>query len=295
MTKRVQIKTVDKRVQLREAFRQAVKTADELLDEGAGDVGGENYGSDEDGDGATHIHIHTGAAEPAASAVAAAGQDDGEGGEGGGEDPVEARFQAIESTLATIVEQLGKLTGGNGETGDEDPNLDPNAKPLPKEEPVLDEAPDPDGFPEEKVKTMDSAALQTSYSALLASVEILVPGFRVPTFDASAKRKATVDGMCQLRRKVMDVAYATKDGQELIEGIAGAKNLELTKMPCADLATLFNASVGAKRVMNNRAATGDAGKLAASLDQAGKPGKVQSIADLNKANEAFWAKQATTA
>jgi hypothetical protein len=293
MATRVQIKTADKRVQLRKALRQAVATADQLLDEGAGAGGEEELEPGEEGgdEGATHIHIHTNGSEPEAKpAVKAEGQDDGEGGE----DPTEARFQAIETTLAQLVEMMGKLTGGTGtdDGGEDDPAA---AAPVKKDEPVLDEAPDPDDLPADQVKTMDSAALQTSYADLLANVEILVPGFRSPTFDAKAKRKATVDGMCGLRRKAMDTAYATKDGQELIEGVAGATNLDLAKMTCVDVANLFKASVGAKRLINNRAATGDASKLAATLNAGGNPSKVQSIADLNKINADFWAKQTQAA
>lgn len=281
-----QRKTID-----RAKLRVMVKDMESLLQDTQLPGDGDEEGDDDGDEGGTHIHIHQhGAGEPATPAVPAArtpGADEG-GEPGAGEgDPLEARISAIEQTVATLADAVNKLVGG-AKAGDE---ADPG-KLEGEGNPVKDEA-DPGANPEDEegkpVKTTDSAALATSFTQLIADAEILVPGFRAPTFDAKAKRTATIDRMCSIRRKVIDTCCATTAGQELMTSISGSKDLDLTGKTCVEVSQLFRAAVGAQKLLNNRAATGDAARLPTT------PAKTQkgptSIADMNKVNAEFWSKR----
>ena len=285
MGKRVQIKMGAPRRATLDTLRKRVTDAEEELAL-AEEAEVNNEGDDGDG-GATHIHIHTGN-NPNSDVT----DDDGEvdpAAAQGNENPMDARIAAIEASIEKLTASVAALASGGApktEDADEaDPeddedgssNVDPESAAT-GDDGEMDEEDEASG------KTMDSAALETGYTALLAKAEVLVPGFRVPTFDAKAKRKKTVDAMCGLRRKVVDAAYMTKDGQALINGITGKTTLTLDKMGCKDVAVLFNAAAGAKALMNNQQATRDS---ASKEPEAKRP---LTIADINKANAEYWAK-----
>ena len=317
-TKRVQIKTGASRRVTLDTLRKRVIDAETALQtaQEAESEAQQNEealeGDDLNGQGDTHIHIHTGAKGAGDTRT----EDNEEEGEE--QDPTEARFTAIENALAKLTEMVGMLAKGNGnpstesdqdgETGDADlgegdPEDDENGG-VAGEKSIAtgdddgagdysaDSAEDfgqksgmaKDGKTKDG-KTRDSAALESGWKTLLAKAEVLVPGFRVPTFDAKAPRKKTVDSMCALRRKVMDAAWNTKDGSALIQGITGKSSLGLAKMGCADVAVLFNAASGAKAAINNAKATHDS-----AGPQAAAPKGIPSLAAINKANADFWAK-----
>lgn len=259
---------------IRKAFRDAEAAAlEEFTDPTGADE--DQPGMDDDttgsgGDGHTHIHIHAGAAPAAGEAPAKdelpAGGDPAAGG--GEADPTEARFAALEqgheeikATLAAILQKMGGQQAAP--TGDELPEDDMDGE-----------------VDEEAARTNDSAALATGYAKTLELAEILVPGFRMPTFDAKASRKKTVDMMCAARRKALDAVYATAAGKELVDSVAGVNTLDLAAMDCVGVASLFKSAAGAKRLLNNRGATGDAHKP--NLPAAPK---TKTVADLAKAFE----------
>jgi len=249
---------------------------------------------DAGGEGGTHIHIHTGAAPEATPAAPAAPVTD-EVPDGGlpapaDADPMEARISAIEATLAQIMELL---SGGGDEAQEEPapedgPPVDPEAGP-----PAAEEKKTEDEFPEDledaaPAKTTDSAALAAGFTTLMAQAEVLVPGFRMPTFDAKAKRKVTIDSMCQTRRKVMDAFMATAAGHEMVVTLTGKKAPTLDGMGCVDVANLFRSAAGAKAIVNNAAATKDSAALPVA-----ETTPVRTIASINAANKAFWEGQQT--
>lgn len=287
-TKRVTVKP-QRRVVLDLALKkQRVKDAEAELEAAEAEVNSAE-GEEELDDGATHIHIHAGGDKPTG--------DDGE------EDPTEQRFVALETAMKAIQDSIKSIAdsvhdrskdGGEEEDGEEEDEDEKKAKAAAdkkakdaegEEEGGEAKVKDAEGEEEKKPATKDSAALADSYADTLAKAEILVPGFRMPTFDAAAKRKATVDAMCGARRRCLDLAYSTKDGAELVDSVGGTKgNLDLAKLDCKDVATIFRAASGAKALLNNR--TADSSKNVQF--ESGKP-KVQSIIDLNKANREYWA------
>lgn len=234
-----------KRVQMLEEARARVRELEAEETAGA-----------EDG---IHIHVHT---TDKAAVKAGEVDDDADEKTATLDKAVDERFTKIETTVAGFGETLKAIQAAV------------TAKP-PKE-----------GEEEEqRAGTGDSAALETGYQEFVAQAEILVPGFRVPTFDSAAPRKATVDGMCMGRRSVLLAAYATKDGKALIDSITGKKDLDLSGVGCADVAVTFKAASATKAAMNNRTATGDSQRLPDS-QQAVK--KAPTIAELNAAAETFW-------
>ena len=142
-------------------------------------------------------------------------------------------------------------------------------------------------------KTKDSAPLQGEYAELLSMAEVLVPGFRMPTFDSKRPRQKTVDAMCAARRKVLDFVYATTDGQAILHSVSGKDSLQLASLDCAATANLFKAAAGAKSLLNNAKTTRDSGRVADTTETQRVPGSPMTPAEINKANAAFWEKHPT--
>jgi hypothetical protein len=253
-------------------------------------------------DSHTHIHIHGIGTTSGNGAVdvndEAGGAEGGNANEGGGK--YEARFAALENGHKEILAQIAALTAavsGKGGSGGEDPTgktgdeEDPDAEtkdenPFAKKDEEGEKKDDKD-----KGKTNDSAALEGSYKETLAGCEVLVPGFRMPTFDGKAKRTATIDAMCNARRKALDAFSATTEGAALVESIAGVKTVDTIGMACPQVAVLFRAAVGAKKLLNNSNATRDASRMG-SGPGSGQPTKRAplSLAELNKLNREHYAK-----
>lgn len=295
---RVRLAQVNGAEKMRQRIRTFVRDMEGLVEETA-----DPEMSDVDGDegGATHIHIHTGGTSgqgTPATGEEFQGTDESPDPDAGG-DPMEARVAALEQGMQQIagaVQQLadavGKMTGG-GQDADPDPEADPDVTP-PDDEVRDEETVDPENndLKVTNASTGDSKALATSFQQLLADVEILVPGLRMPTFDAKAKRTTTIDSMCKLRRKAITMAMTTRDGAALIEAAAGP-NCDPDKMTCQHLASVFRSAVTARRVINNASATRDANKLPSGA-YGQNPAQVKpltTINDINKANAEFWAKQ----
>lgn len=139
-------------------------------------------------------------------------------------------------------------------------------------------------------ETRDSAALQTSYTELMSHAEVLVPGFKVPTFDAAATRATTVDRMCTSRKLCLS-QFATADaaGAAMLKSLNGGQDLDIVSMDCAAAATLFTQAAGAKAALNNMQATQGAhrtGDALSGIPAGGK--KPPTIAEINEANRKFW-------
>lgn len=281
-------------------LRQIVADANGLLEETTDPSGEEAEGEA----GGTHIHIHTDVGSHGAGGGMEGGEpsmpkttitDEGEGGD------MEARVAALESGVAACQDGIAKIMAMlGGQSQDSDPGMVSEGTKMPDEtkdgEDYDEDDETKDEMPPElkealKAKTGDSAALAQSFASLLADAEILVPGFRAPTFDSKAKRAVTIDRMCNIRRKVLDSAYSTVAGKELLDNVSGSKSLDITAMTCDKIAPLFKAAAGAKRLLNNRAATGDA----SSTPRQVPTGPVQTnIASLNQQMREFWAKQGIT-
>lgn len=261
-----------------DAIRKAFQDAEESLTEGLAEA----PGLDDDESGDTHIHIHAGDGTMGASGAPNGTDPNIPGGEGGPkditqDDPIEMRFQSLEAGHKELNEKLDKLLAAQGGGGAPEGGAPAGGVP--------EELTAKDGLPEEveeaiKSKTADSLALETSFKAVLSDAEILVPGFRLPTFDAKAKRKSTMDAMCSLRRGVLTHISATATGGELLKAVGGDK-VKFADATCAEVANVFRSAAGAQRLINNSAATRDASRTPQPTG-ARPVGGVKTLADLNK-------------
>lgn len=296
----------DGKAKVRRIFRDAEEAALEAL--GGSGMGGTpdmDDEADEGGEGNhTHIHIHGSGdpapAKPAADAIdpAAGGDPSADPGTMTQDDPTEQRFAAIEGALAALTEAVNKLAGGTPAptTPAADSHGDPTKiSPGETTQAMPEELKADDAMPEElveamKSKTGDSIALETSFRAVVADAEILVPGFRIPTFDSKVPRKATLDSMCQLRRAVISNLNLTTDGCSLLATAnGGAAPGDLGKASCVAVATLFRAAAGAKRTANQRMVTGDNGRFANGFPkpQVSAVKAPRTLAEMNEANRKF--------
>lgn len=261
--------------------------------------------SDDDEVGDVHVHVHTGDADP----------------EKKDDDPSAARFEKIEKTLDAVCSTVSEMGNAlKAMSTDRRKNKDAEGDPGPDDGPDDEDddvtqdgkgkkkGKDAEGDPDDKGddkgdkkktedgkgKTEDSAALSRSYQDMVSKAEVLVPGFKTTTFDAASPRKMTVDRMCQQRRRVLDEFNKTQDGAAIVASITGEDACDLASMDCATLAVTFNAAAAQKAANNNRAATGDSGRVPANPElSVHRANATVSVADINKANEAFWAGNAS--
>lgn len=247
------------RARRRVALRQNIdKSLDSIIDAAVDEM--------EEGEGTSggvQVHVHAATADGAATKTA---------------DQYEERFQAFDARFASLDQKLDTLLAAK--TGD---GASPKAKVEEEEDDEKKATADADKEGKEG-KTMDSAALASGYQQVLADAEILVPGFRMPTFDAALPRAHTVDAMCNARRKALDICYATAEGKTLVDSVAdgNGKDLDLISLDCAAVASIFKAASGAKKLLNQRAATGDASRIPGAPQDQGKRKGPATIADLNK-------------
>ena len=220
------------------------------------------------------IHIYVGSEKTNSAAT----KSNNEGGATDGEDPVdpaagasgqqpiadpaiEARFQGIETAIKTVAEAVQKLAGA----GEQE---EANAEEMAQEAP-----------PNTDMKTVkDSAVFMDSYRQTIAMAEIIVPGIKLPTFDAKASPRSTVDALCAFRKKVLDLAYAQPATSSVIDELHG-KKLDTGCMTCDAVRGLFRSLGVAKKNMNNNSSTRQQAAPGV-LDKA--KGKINSPADLNR-------------
>lgn len=220
----------------------------------------------EDGGDDQHVHVHVHTADRAT----ADGSEDEDGVLGTRTNDaavielgervadLEEGLVSIHATMREVLEAV--RTGGTQRTGDADPGAG----------------------------TGDSAALQTSFQALVAQCEVLVPGYRVPTFDSALPRAKTIDTMCSTRRGVLSMMANTADGKALLDRVTDGE-LDIEKAPCDQVAIAFKAAHAVKSAANMR--TGDSLRAPVAVPPLSTP-KRMSIEDVNKANAEYWARQA---
>lgn len=114
---------------------------------------------------------------------------------------------------------------------------------------------------------------------ILPNLEILAPGFKLPTFDAKTTDAAKAATLCKCQRKALDMAFQTEAGKAAIEPFVGAGANFATLHP----ALVHAAFMGASQLM--RAKNNDGNRVAVTTRDFGK---TQTVADINSRNKAFW-------
>lgn len=292
---------------IRAIFRDAAENVVADLEDGDGSTTGEEVGGTGNMPGGSSgssmpvIHVHLGGQAgmptPANSNDTMTQDNPDQPGVPAAGGDIESRLNALEAGHTEILKQLGTIAqavqaktppaapaaaaGTADEEGDED-------EPTMDEDGGLEHAdlgtsgnsatgPHSQPNPGNAVagSTKDSAALEGSWRELIATAEILLPGLRLPTFDAAAKRKTTIDSMCQLRRRVLDHLNMTADGAALVRNAANGGQTDTLKMSCGEVGALFKAAGAAKRVLNNANMTRDASSV---------PGMTAQRADIPNSN-----------
>ena len=137
-------------------------------------------------------------------------------------------------------------------------------------------------------KARDSAFLEDSFAKTAQMAEILVPGIAIPTFDRAADPKASYGNMCAFRKKALAAYSATADGAAVLAEIA--PNMTLDSMPCRDVTMAFRAAATAQKAKNVTAVTGTNDESYFKKEAGAAPAP-KSLADVQRANDAYWAAQ----
>jgi hypothetical protein len=229
--------------------------------------------------GDIHVHIHNGAAETLGTTTVEDEVPPADEKKGTYDDELGGRIDALEAGHTEILAQLAaiseKLGGGGGSTDDaENEELKEEMKKEDESGATNDAA----------FKFTDSAFLSKSFRDTMSKAEILVPGIRVPTYDAKAPAHITFRKICGTRRTALDLAYAQPATRSVIDDVLDGKHLDTHKMTCDAVRQAFDASVLVQKRSNNHQSQHSGSQPA---KQAGAT--ITSISDLNKANSQFWA------
>lgn len=104
----------------------------------------------------------------------------------------------------------------------------------------------------------DSSKMKDAFADALARAVMLVPEYKLPTFDAAAPAKTTFDALCSLRRDVLDLAYHNPEKREFINVVLGGEQpnfKDANTMTCDSVAMLFNSASELVRQQNNSRVT----------------------------------------
>ena len=205
-----------------------------------------------------HVHVHT---SPGSTPKSPEDQRTEDEDEPAADQPKDAnaRISALEQGQKEILAQVSKILAHISEQeGSEE-----------EEEGSEEEE-------ESRQKTTDSALIQNT----IARAEILVPGISIPTIDTKAGSQKTRDTLCGFRKKTLRVAYATRDGRELIDPLLRGRTID--SLPCAASTVLFDTASEILKAQNNGRGPGLARRTTDGT-------KTETIADINKRNQDFWA------
>lgn len=264
---------------------------DALPDDALLDRGDTVKGSD---DNDQHIHIHLNSKGKADDEE----DPDVTGGEAGGEG--ELTLEGLAQEVAQLKKQLAALMSdeeheveleGENEDGTRDARryimrrgsrlkTHDEENPVPERTPEMMGETDLPGIEDLNNRTTDSVSMETLWRNTIAAAEILVPGIRVPTFDAKHHPTLTAKRLCGFRRSTVEAAFDNAVAKTVIRSFVGDNKAMLKKLPCDTVKACFQMASDAVRAKNNgvvrpSTATGDAGGVYV-------PSRVMTPADINK-------------
>jgi hypothetical protein len=141
----------------------------------------------------------------------------------------------------------------------------------------------PPGTGDKARRAHDSVYLEDSHREACSLAEIIRPGIRLPTFDRSAKPRATFDSICDLRRRTVEDAYRDAEMKKIIDALS-ANRFEVGKMTCDAIRPIFVGLGMQRRAANNR---GGSPSYVPATAIGGRP---VTNEDLNKMYAEHWAK-----
>lgn len=159
---------------------------------------------------------------------------------------------------------------------------------VPKREPEIVGETDLPGIEDLDKKTHDSVAMETLWANTLAAAEIIVPGYRVPTFDAKHHPNLTAKRLCALRKGCLGEAARDAATGAVIARFTGGADLK--RMTCDAAKIAFHATADALKTERSGATLRRGTEDRITLDDIAR-GKVPSNRDANAVARDFWASQ----
>lgn len=192
-------------------------------------------------------------------------------------------LSALVKTIKSMDRRLAKIESRDAEreeVHDEDDDDDPTKKKT---------GDDADLTQAETAPTLNQSEVELytgdSAASIPSRAEILAPGIKLPTFDAAASTKDRAAALCKCQRKALDTAYGTDSGKAAISPFLGGHKADFEKLPAAMVHAAFMGASELIKAQNN-------GRAHDSATKTKDFGKAGSIAEMNKRNAEFWAKQA---
>jgi uncharacterized protein len=179
---------------------------------------------------------------------------------GGGGDPsgavsledIAAQIQALAARQDQMEQVLAMLADDGEGGGEEEEMMEPED--TGHEEPDGDEGDRfvegdsaPTGDSARRATVGDSTSMREAFQRMMSQAEILAPGIQLPTFDAAAPARTTFDGMCEFRRRTLDAAKTTQQGDAAINTVMegrAPKTFMDRSMTCDAVAMVYNAAAG---------------------------------------------------
>lgn len=213
----------------------------------------------------THIHIHTGGGGEMKDEDKEEKKEDEENKD---TDPYEARFKAIEDSLAEMKDSHKKMLDSledfkNGTVSaesqdkknkDEDKEEKEDKEDEEVENKDASEVEEEEEKEEEKGKegeTKDSTSLRAAWADTISRAEKLAPGLRsLGTFDAAMQRRKTKDQLCIFRRRALAQAFQDAATETVVKKYIPNRQA-VSKLPCAAVRVAFMAASDDAGALNN--------------------------------------------
>ncbi|HCT3679256.1 TPA: DUF2213 domain-containing protein [Acinetobacter baumannii] len=184
-------------------------------------------------------------------------------------------LKTVQTTVQTFDERLSNLEkkktkDSESETEDDDEE-DGNGKET--EDDIL-EAQQAQRLSEQGIQNHTGDSLQE----VLSRAEVLVPGFKMPTFDSANNGQAVLN----TKRNVLKQAYATEDGQKALKPFVGATP-NFDTMPAYTVDAAF---IGASELIKQQNNAAGVRSGISTRDFGRAP---MTPAEMNKRNREYWA------
>ncbi|HHY2116668.1 TPA: DUF2213 domain-containing protein [Acinetobacter baumannii] len=185
-------------------------------------------------------------------------------------------LKTVQTTVQTFDERLSSLEkkktkDSQSETEDDDEEDDGKGKET--EDDIL-EAEQAQKLSEQGIQNHTGDSLQE----VLSRAEVLVPGFKMPTFDSANNGQAVLN----TKRNVLKQAYATADGQKVLTPFVGATpNFETIPAYTVDAAF-----IGASELLKQQNNAAGVRSGISTRDFGRAP---MTPAEMNKRNREYWA------
>ncbi|MFP1135742.1 DUF2213 domain-containing protein [Acinetobacter baumannii] len=185
-------------------------------------------------------------------------------------------LKTVQTTVQTFDERLSNLEkkktkDSESETEDDDEEGDGKGKET--EDDIL-EAEQAQKLSEQGIQNHTGDSLQE----VLSRAEVLVPGFKMPTFDSANNGQAVLN----TKRNVLKQAYATEDGQKALKPFVGATP-NFDTMPAYTVDAAF---IGASELIKQQNNAAGVRSGISTRDFGRAP---MTPAEMNKRNREYWA------